>query len=303
MIAQPRRRLAILVVAIAMLVAIASAAGILLRGPLATEPWTTVRGEQLDIVTDGVYAWNSLPVVSEGIGWDVVSLILAAPALLLAAIGIARGSLRSTLVGLGLLVYVLYQYAMYAMFWAIGPLYPLHLGLIILSVSALAILVTGLDPQRVSARVDDRFPRRAVTGLGVFMVVVLCGLWLPTIWRVVVEGQVQDLLNGGVTLVVPAFDLGFLVPLGAFTAITAWRRSPMGYVLATTVVVKAVAMATAIVAMLAVEWGTTGVAAVFPMALFGGTALAALAIGIRVYASIGADAPRRPGLTLAESRA
>ena len=38
-------------------------------------------------------------------------------------------------------------------------------------------------------------------------------------------------------------DLGFLVPLGVFTAVLAWRRAPAGYLLASVVVVKAVAMA------------------------------------------------------------
>lgn len=89
----------------------------------------------------------------------------------------------------------------------------------------------------------------------------------------------------------PAFDLGFLVPLGAFTAATAWRCHPAGYLLATTVVVKAVAMGAAIVAMLLVEWATTGVLAAVPVAIFGLVAVVAAAIGYRVYGSIDEGAP------------
>jgi len=283
---KPSPLLAALVALVGVLAGIASLAGILLRGDLATMPWTTLRGEQVDIVTTGIYAWNSLPVVSEGVGWDLVTLLLAVPGALLAAVGVARGSFRATLVALGFLVYFLYQYAEYAMFWAIGPLYPLHVLLAALSISAIAVLVARLDLARVPERFGPRFPRRAVAGLGVFMVVVLAGLWLPTVWKVVVGGQVQGYLNGGVTLVVPAFDLGFLVPLGVFTAVAAWRRLPAGYVLATTVVVKAATMAAAIAAMLIVEWLTTGVFAAVPIALFGLTALGSAAIGYRVYGSV-----------------
>ena len=283
---KPSPLLAALVALVGVLAGVASLAGILLRGDLATLPWTTLRGEQVDVVTAGIYAWNSLPVVSEGVGWDLVTLLLAVPGTLLAAVGVARGSFRATLVALGFLVYFLYQYAEYAMFWAIGPLYPLHVLLAALSISAIAILVARLDLARVPERFGPRFPRRAVAGLGVFMVVVLAGLWLPTVWRVVVGGEIQGNLNGGVTLVVPAFDLGFLVPLGIFTAVAAWRRLPAGYVLATTVVVKAATMAAAIAAMLVVEWLTTGVFAAVPIALFGLTALGSAAIGYRVYGSV-----------------
>jgi hypothetical protein len=288
-----------LVTIVAILAGIASLAGIALRGDLATVPWTTVRGETIDAVTGGIYAWNALPVVSEGVGWDIVTLLLAVPGALLAAFGIARGSYRAVLVALGFLVYFLYQYAEYAMFWAIGPLYPLHVLLAALSLSTTALLVAGLDVAGAAHRFGPTFPRRAVTGLGIFMVVVLGTLWLPTIGRVVVGGEVQGLLNGGNTLVVPAFDLGFLVPLGLFTAVAAWRRLPAGYVLATTVVVKAVTMGAAIAAMLLVEWVTTGVFAAVPIALFAFTSLGSVAIGYRVYGSIREEpaALRRAGAT------
>jgi len=300
----PRRPLAVLVALIALLAGIASLAGIVLRGDLATMPWTTLRGETIEAVTGGIYAWNALPVVSEGVGWDLVTLVLAVPGALLAAAGMARGSYRATLVALGFLVYFLYQYAEYATFWAIGPLYPLHVLLVALSLSATALLVAGLDVADAPRRFGTAFPRRAVAGLGVFMVVVLAALWLPTVWRVVAGGEVQGLLNGGSTLVVPAFDLGFLVPLGAFTAVAAWRRLPAGYVLATTVVVKAVAMGAAIVAMLLVEWVTTGVLAAVPIALFALTSLGSAAIGYRVYGSIRevpAGAPEAVGAAGASS--
>jgi hypothetical protein len=281
------RLLAALVALVALLAGVASLAGILLRGDLATEPWTTLRGEAVDAVIGGIYAWNALPVVAEGVGWDLVTLVLAVPGALLAALAVARGSYRGVLVALGFLVYFLYQYAEYAMFWAIGPLYPLHVLLVAVSLSTTALLVGRLDLASAPLRFDPTFPRRAVTGLGILMVVVLAGLWLPTVGRVVLGGEVQGILNGGNTLVVPAFDLGFLVPLGIFTAVAAWRRHPAGYLLATTVVVKAAAMGAAIVAMLLVEWATTGVFAVAPIAVFGLIALGSAAIGRRVYASIG----------------
>lgn len=43
--------------------------------------------------------------------------------------GIACGSLRARMLAVGLLAYLFYQYMMYALFWALGPLFPLFIAL------------------------------------------------------------------------------------------------------------------------------------------------------------------------------
>ena len=276
----------LLVAAVAALAGIASAAGIAFRSDLATEPFTTVRGETIDVVTTGIYAWNSLPIVSEGVGWDIVTLLLVVPATFLALPALRGGSLRASLLVLGLLAYFLYQYAEYAMFWAIGPLYPVHLVTFALALSALVVVGSRIDLVDVAEHFAGRFPRRGVIALGVLVVVILGGLWLPVVGRVVLAGEVAGNLHGAVTLVVPAFDLGILVPFGVFTAVAAWRRLPIGYVLGAVLVVKAIAMPIAIVAMLVVEAITTGEAAIVPMVVFASVAVGAGALAVRMFGSV-----------------
>ena len=273
---------------VAVLAGIASVAGILLRGDLATVPFTTLRGESIDAVTGGIYAWNALPVVSEGIGWDLVTLLLVVPSTFVAVRLAARGSLRGTLVLAGLLAYFVYQYAEYAMFWAAGPLFPLHVATFSLAITALVLVLAAIDLRELEARASVRFPRRGVIALGIVMIVLLCGLWLPTVVAVSFRGEVQGKLNGAQTLVVPAFDLGLLVPLGAWTAALAWRRAPAGILLGAIVVVKSIAMPLAIVAMLVVEAVTTGVVQLPPIAVFVGVAVLALLVGFRLYGAIDA---------------
>jgi hypothetical protein len=53
-------------------------------------------------------------------------------------------------------------------------------------------------------------------------------------------------LLGQTTLVVQALDLGLVVPAALFTAFALWRRRPIGYLLGAVFVVKALAMAAAI---------------------------------------------------------
>lgn len=293
----------VLAAVVTLLAGIAAAFGIVFRGDLTTVPFTTLRGEAIDAVTGGIYAWNALPVVSEGIGWDLVTLLLVVPAAFASIAVAARGSLRAALILAGLLAYFVYQYAEYAMFWATGPLYPLHVATFALAICALALVLAGLDLTELEARAGARFPQRGVIALSVVMIVLLFGLWLPTVIRVSIGGDVQGTLNGAQTLVVPAFDLGLLVPLGAWTAALAWRRARAGLVLGSIVVVKAVAMPLAIVAMLIVEAVTTGALQLPPIVIFLAVALLAGLVGWRLFGGIeaapaplrGSHQPTRPG--------
>ena len=113
-------------------------------------------------------------------------------------------------------------------------------------------------------------------------------MWLPLIAGTLTDTSVPQ-LYGGTTLVVQAVDLGFLVPLGLFTAVTVYRRLPVGHLLSAVVIVKGASIALGIVAMLVVEWLTTGEPQLPPIVLFGLTSLAGLAIAIRIYRGIEAE--------------
>ena len=278
---------------VGLLVAVAAAAGILLRGDLATVSSTTVRGDAVDVLTGGVYRFNGVRIAAEGIGWDLVTLVGLVPVLLLALPAFATGSIRARLVVLGLLAYVLYQYAEYAMALAYGPLFLLYVAIAGVSASLIGIVASGLDLSAVASSAAERFPRRAATAFGVVGALLLTGMWLPLVARTATSAWVPE-LNGGTTLVVQAFDLGFLVPLAILTAVAAWRRLPVGVVLASILAVKGVAMGAAIAAMLIVEALVTDVIQAIPIALFAAISGAALVLAWRVVRSIDEREVRRP---------
>lgn len=58
------RWVVVLVALIGGLAALASAAGVLLRGDLATRAFTTVRGDVADILTGGIYRFNGEAVAA-----------------------------------------------------------------------------------------------------------------------------------------------------------------------------------------------------------------------------------------------
>ena len=123
------RLIALFTCAIAIAAGIAAGAGVFLRGSGATTSVLSVRGEAYEMATDGVYAFNAMRVVAEGIGWDVFTLAVAVPALLITSIWVARGSFRGRLIAAGMLGYFAYMYLEYAVTWAFGPLFPLFVAI------------------------------------------------------------------------------------------------------------------------------------------------------------------------------
>ena len=270
---------------IALLAAGAAAAGLFLRGDGAFEPVTSVRGEQYKMATTGVYAYNAERVVAEGIGWDIFTLLFAIPALLAALPSLARGSLRGKLFALGILAYLFYQYLMYAVAWAFGPLFLLFVAIYALSLTAIVWIVSTLQLSRLAESFSASFPKRGMALLCFLMAAVLLFMWLARILSAL-SGQLEGVLDGQTTLVVQALDLGLIVPLALFTGVAAWRGSAAGYLLSAIVAVKAFAMATAICAMLLSAWAYEGTLEVVPLAIFAAAAGASAWLGGRIYRSM-----------------
>lgn len=271
---------------IALLAGTASGLGVFLRGSGASASATSIRGETYSYATDGVYAYNAVRVVAEGVGWDAVTLFAAVPALLVAAWFVARGSLRARVAALGILGYLAYQYLMYAVFWALGPLYPLFVLILPLSLVGIAWSWSTVDSAALADQVATTFPRRGLVGFGITAALLLVAMWVPRIATGLAGDYAGAGLLGTPTLAVQALDLGLVVPLSAGTAVLVARRHRAGYLLAPLFTVKAATMAGAILAMLISAWLVEGTLEVVPFAIFAAVTTGAAWLAVRVLRSI-----------------
>lgn len=271
---------------IALAVAAVAGIGVFARGDGSVASVVSIRGVAFEMTTTGVYAWNSARVVAEGVGWDVFTLLVVAPALLVAAVLVARASFRGLLFALGVLGYVVYQYFEYAVTWAFGPLFlpfVVIVGAAMLTLLGVAALVTR---DGVTGRFGGSFPRVAWSVLSVTMATLLTVSWLARI-RQALDGDLAGAgLTSETTLTVQAIDLAVVVPLLVLSAALAWRRSAVGYAFVSALSVTFVGMAGAIVAMLVSAAVVEGVAEVGPIAIFGIAALAGLAVSIRAFQAV-----------------
>ena len=275
----------VLCTAIALMAGAAGACGVFLRGGSETREVVSVRGERYEMVDEGIYRHNSLRMVAEGVGWDIVTLFGAVPALIGVLPFLVKRSLRGKLFAVGLLGYLFYQYLVYAIGWAFGPLFLLFVVIYAASLAAIVWIVSSIDLPTLPNSFTERFPRRGIAvfcaAIGLLLLVMWLGLVVPAL-----GGETDGLLLGQTTLVVQAMDLGLIVPIAFYTAGLAWRRKPLGYLLAPALLVKAVTMALAICAMLLLAWSAEGSLEVVPLVIFTLMAAAATWLSVKAFRSM-----------------
>lgn len=278
--------------AVAVLGAIASGLGVFGRGDGSFTTVVSARGEVYEMATGGVYANNARQVVAEGIGWDIFTLAVAVPVLLVATAFMARGSMRGTLVTAGMLGYFAYLHLEYAVTWAFGPLFPIFI--VTLALSIIALCCVGYTIAReASTGSDATFPRRRWAALSLGMSGLLTLMWIQRI----ADGLAATVpaLEGETSMTVQALDLGLVVPVSAVIAVAALRRLRIGELAATAFAVMLVAMSAAIGAMMLSAAVVTGTLAVPPLVIFGGASLAGLALAVPMLRGVERSAgARRP---------
>jgi hypothetical protein len=172
-------------------------------------------------------------------GYDLVTLVVAVPALALALLVARRGSDRARLVWLGMLAYLAYTYAYHLFGASFNDLFLLHVAVFGGAVFALVLTVMALNVPAIGAGFAPRTPRRLVAGVLGLLAAGLGGMWLYFVARFTVTGEVPT----GSALVEPdtvvhlgiALDLALLVPAYALAAVLLWRGVAAGFVLASVV--------------------------------------------------------------------
>jgi hypothetical protein len=279
----PTNRLALAAtcVGVAAMAAVAALLGIFARGGGEFETVTSAIGETYEMATTGVYANNAQRVVAEGVGWDVVTLVLAVPALLVAAWFVRQGSFRGRLFAAGLLGYFFYAYLEYSVTWAFGPLFLLFVAIYAASFLGILGMIWSLATSGTSERLAEPFPRRGWAVLNLAMSGLLTMSWLARI-RLALNDE-PGILLGETTLTVQALDLGLMVPLSVLAAVLVLRRVEVGFLLAAAFGVTYLTMTVAITAMLLSAWAIEGTLEVPPIAIFGLAALSSLVLLVRTY--------------------
>lgn len=168
-------------------------------------------------------------------GYDLVTAILIAPALVMAVARARRGSLVGHLAAAALLAALVYTYAFYIFGSGFNDLFLLHLGVFSTALAALVLALARIDVE-AAAQLAARarvWPAAAALAL---LAVSLGGMWVAAAVTNAVDGAVPAgsalVETVGTVHLSVVLDLGVQVPLYAAAAVLVWRRTGWGYVLA-----------------------------------------------------------------------
>ncbi|MFO7916958.1 MAG: hypothetical protein R6V13_02625 [Anaerolineae bacterium] len=219
--------------AVATLASVAAAAGLFWRESGESFPFTTLRGEEIQIYGRGLYHYEwafRAPVLR---GADAVLLFVGIPLLVVSIVLYRRGSLRGGFLLTGTLAVFLYNGASLAFGAAYNDLFLLYVAYFSTSLYAFALALGSIDLGTLPAHVSSDLPRRGIA-IFIFVAGLSAGVWLMDIIAALAEGGVPPNLAGYTTDVTAVIDVGVILPTAFLTGVMLLRRKALGYPLAAT---------------------------------------------------------------------
>lgn len=271
---------------IVLLMLIAAGAGVFWQGSGQPYPFTTLRGETVQVYGRGLYHYDTLSYAAQAIGQDIATLVVGIPLLIAGIILARKGSLRGQLLLAGGLGYTLYTYTSYAFLAAYNQFFLLYVTLFSLSLFAFIIALSGMDAELVSQQVSEGMPRRAIAVFLMLLAAFLGMAWLGRIVPPLLADTPPIGLEAYTTLVIQALDLGIIVPASTITAVLLWQKRPWGYTLASVLIVKGLMMGAALIAMIISQIVAGMEVSPVEVIMFSGIALAALAFTIILFRNV-----------------
>lgn len=166
-------------------------------------------------------------------GNDWVTLVVVVPALLTSIEWSARGSSRAHLIWMGLLWYMLYNYAFYLFGAQFNAFFLLYVSLFSLSIYALFIGLSDLNLSAFAAGFSEKTPVKWISAVLLLVALPLAVVELGACFRFIALGILPEAPG-----LIYALDLSLVVPNMVLAAVLLWRRLPWGYVLGAIMLVK-----------------------------------------------------------------
>lgn len=188
---------------------------------------------------ENLYRDNSF-VTAVWQGNDLVTLVVAVPLLIVGFVLSRRGSVRGHFIWLGMLWYMVYNYAYILFGAAFNPFFLLYVALFTVPLYALIFAVPKIDVEHAGERFRASTPVKWIAGYMVFVAVGLTVVYLMQIGNYLTTGEIPSIINltEHPTNIVFALDLSLLVPPLMLSAIWLWQRRAWGYILATILNIK-----------------------------------------------------------------
>lgn len=197
------------------LMAVASAAGMVMPSAYRDAAWIKA-------------AW---------LGSDLVTLCVAVPLLAFGLLRARTGSRSGELLVCAMLGYAVYGYAYYLFGASLNVWFPLYVAIVVTAMVGLAVTLARADVAAIASGFAARTPVRVVAGYLALTGIGLGTAWLAQ-WAAYVFDEVVPSVGVDAFALVAALDMTLIVPFMVVAGVLLWRRSPWGFVLGAMMAVK-----------------------------------------------------------------
>jgi hypothetical protein len=179
------------------------------------------------------YARETTSYALQGVGQDIENIV-AAVTLLITVYVVSKGSVKAFLVWMGVLLALLYSYVIYAFAVHFNSLFLVYVAILGLSFYALIGSLIHLHLDSLQPYFAANTKARPVSVFLLVIAILFYLQWLSEDIPALVTGKIPQSLveNGLLTNPVHVLDMGLLLPAMIITAILLWRRKLLGYLLA-----------------------------------------------------------------------
>ena len=212
---------------------ISSVIGVLNYRTLNFESFVTASGEQVEILTEGIYKNNVKSWVLSGMPWDIVRLALGMPLLIVSFVFYLKGSLKATMLFIGVLFSFFYQNMLWAIGWHFNALFLVYTFNFDLCLVTLFLVVFSFDINRMEHAINKKFPVRTVAIFLFFIAGMLFFKCMGEIIPMLSTGVLKEPFIGYFNLFDQFLDIGIIVPFIIFVGILLLKRNAYGFLFST----------------------------------------------------------------------
>ena len=270
--------LSLLSVLAMMLLLAASLTAILLDDGGDPYPFTTPRGEQVEIYGGaGPYQFDNSYKAIAFRSFDWANLAVVLPLFVAGLWLYRRGKFRGQLLLAALFTYLAYIYLVGVMGNAFNALFLVWTALFSIGGIGLCLTLTQMDFAAVPAKLAGNFPRKSVAVYVLAVGLILLAQYSAEVIAAYTTGAPPASLDHYTTLELASLELGIMIPLHIIGGLALWRGKTWGYLAATVLAFTAFMVFVALSVSLLLFYVSFGRGDVLDMALT--TAIAVVATG------------------------
>lgn len=197
------------------------------------------------------YSREVASMAAQGVGQDLVNLLIAVPLLFISLIFMEKNNKTATFVFGGTVLYILYSFVIYSFGVHFNNLFILYCLILGCSLYLFILYVSVVNRMEVKNWFEEKMPTKMIGGYFLLIALLFYILWLSDIVPAIINNSVPKSVSEYDLLVNPVhvMDIAVALPGLVITAILLIRKNQLGYIFTPVLLVFTILLTIALAAM------------------------------------------------------